>query len=54
MLFRSESEQADTLTMISSLQSEASAAKSEQENAKREIRQLQEQINLQEKLKSTY
>ena len=53
-IYQTESEQADTLTMISSLQSEASAAKSEQENAKREIRQLQEQINLQEKLKSTY
>ncbi|MCI5688070.1 MAG: hypothetical protein MR303_06245 [Emergencia sp.] len=52
--YQTESEQADTLAMISSLQSEVSTAESEQENAKREIRQLQEQIKLQEKLKSTY
>ncbi len=52
--WQTESEQAETLSMITELQGDIAAADSDQEEAGREIKELQEQIRLQEKLKEKY
>lgn len=52
--WQTESEQAETLSMITELKGEIKAAESGQEDAGREIKELQAQIEMQEKLKEKY
>lgn len=52
--WQTESEQTETLSMITELQGTMAAAESDQEEAARQIQELQAQIELQEKLKDKY